>query len=782
MNNSSTIDDAIQRDQQSTATEIVTDPTTTTTVPAHDVDSTVEPDSATNTESINPPSDLLSRTQATVEKLATTSTRSWLDKINTKCAVLTGPSTFLGSSSNISLLLQQPENGATHYALPDEVSVSSSRINELNNEEIEILKFRGAFLLPPRDLCDEIIESFFEKIHPTVPYLSRSKFMRQYNDPLNPPSLLLLQSMLLAGSRVCRSPALLDATGSADLASITFYKRAKALFDANYELDRMTIVQSIMLLGWWWAGPEDVTKNSFYWARVSLSVAQGFGLHRSMENTDMPLVNKRIWKRTWWSLFMRDRWVAVSLGRPLVINLEDSDVPMLEEDDFNEDEPGFPSTYPINRVNMLYFIHAVKLSEIVGLVLKQQFSVNAEKSRRQKKVPVVSHCDMAMASWMNSLPPELKYSVKDRSNHNYFTSLLHAQYYTVLCLVHRSNILRKGTPIATNSYPSWGIAFQAAHMISRIFENLLYFEECRECGATYVYSLFSAMIMLLYQTDSPHKSVVESAKRSLVVCSQALEEMGHTWITARMILSLFEKLTDNKMLRTQFMNEARKRPYDTAFLKNYPIKRMKSSEKNARAVGWAYDAETKFGTSAKTTPKDGTTEMKESQKKERKLWEQAIASVSRPQVNISGADSDRSSPSYDPPDFSLVTNTSTPSHQFYNNFEPSQLFPEVSMGGAGGTEVDFFSNNLFMDLDAGVYSNSNVAGSGSGTEPIQSDQSGSPETESSTGGGGGTNLKEGNEEWTQKIGTQFQGHSNLEYGGLMPDILRMETTPDQTNN
>ena len=37
---------------------------------------------------------------------------------------------------------------------------------------------------------------------------------------------------------------------------MTFYKRAKALFEANYEDDRITIVQSLLLMGWYWEGPE----------------------------------------------------------------------------------------------------------------------------------------------------------------------------------------------------------------------------------------------------------------------------------------------------------------------------------------------------------------------------------------------------------------------------------------------------------------------------------------------------------------------------------------------
>jgi hypothetical protein len=75
--------------------------------------------------------------------------------------------------------------------------------------------------------------------------------MRRYRDAKNPPSLLLLQAILLAGSRVCNNPQLMDANGSTTPAAMTFYKRAKALYDANYEDDRVTIVQSLILMGWY---------------------------------------------------------------------------------------------------------------------------------------------------------------------------------------------------------------------------------------------------------------------------------------------------------------------------------------------------------------------------------------------------------------------------------------------------------------------------------------------------------------------------------------------------
>jgi hypothetical protein len=165
---------------------------------------------------------------------------------------------YLGESSNLSLLVHD-HYGTTdvvHYPLPENVRGAKARVNELDNMEIEILHQRGAFLLPPRALCDELVDAFFKWVAPVVPVINRSRFMRLYRDPKNPPSLLLLQAVLLAGSRVCTNPQLMDSSGSTTPAAMTFYKRAKALYDANYEDDRVTIVQSVILMGWYWEGPE----------------------------------------------------------------------------------------------------------------------------------------------------------------------------------------------------------------------------------------------------------------------------------------------------------------------------------------------------------------------------------------------------------------------------------------------------------------------------------------------------------------------------------------------
>ncbi|PSK54113.1 Cutinase transcription factor 1 alpha [Elsinoe australis] len=492
---------------------------------------------------------------------------------------------YLGESSNLTLLVQDHHgtNDVVHYPLPDTHRGARARITELDELEIRILHERGAFLLPPRQLCDELVEDFFTWIAPVVPVINRSKFMRRYRDSKNPPSLLLLQAILLAGSRVCSNPQLMDANGSTTPAAMTFYKRAKALYDANYEDDRVTIVQALILMGWYWEGPEgkmredaeiaplarssiaaDVTKNVFYWSRVAIIVAQGSGMHRSVENSQLSRSDKRLWKRIWWTLFTRDRSVAVALGRPVAINIDDTDVEMVTADDFIEDEPDKPADYQPNPVHVQFFLNYVKLCEITGLVLSQNYAVGPQKARRIKAIDL-THSDMALADWLQNCPKEVYWS---RNNHHFWSALLHSNYYTTLCLLHRAHMppaagadINKKQPNLPEepAYPSRNIAYQAAAMITSIIEALIEHDQLRYTPAFIVYSLFSALLMHVYQLRSANSHVAETTQHRLNVCMNALKEISKVWLVGKMVHTLFESILGNKHLEERLQKATGKR-------------------------------------------------------------------------------------------------------------------------------------------------------------------------------------------------------------------------------
>ncbi|KAL3475262.1 fungal-specific transcription factor domain-containing protein [Aspergillus californicus] len=602
---------------------------------------------------------------------------------------------YLGESSNLSLLVQD-RHGTTdvvHYPLPPNIRGSRARITDLDALELEILHQRGAFLLPPKPLCDELVDAYFKWVAPVVPIVNRSRFMRRYRDPKNPPSLLLLQAILLAGSRVCTNAQLMDSNGSTTPAAMTFYKRAKALYDANYEDDRVTIVQALVLLGWYWEGPEDVTKNVFYWTRVAMVVAQGSGMHRSVESSQLSKPDKRLWKRIWWTLFTRDRSVAVALGRPIGINTDDADVGMLTEDDFVEDEIDMAAEHPPEPVHVQFFLQYVKLCEIMGLVLSQQYSV-ASKSRRMNAMDL-THSDMALADWLQNCPKEVCWQ---RQQHHFWAALLHANYYTTLCLLHRAHMppassVPSSYRVEEMAYPSRTIAFQAAGMITSIVENLSTHSEIRYTPAFIVYSLFSALIMHVYQMRSSVPSVVATCQERIHICMQALKDVSKVWLVAKMVHTLFESILGNKLLEERLQKAAGKRhqrvKHDnpqvqpTARRADFPPKR-KFDEMDFALPNGGPTPPVSYERSRPQTPAATPS---------RELGQ---TTLSLPQVSpivpkevLPGMGNSRSntrpttpfnnqfSLPATPPDLFLVTRTSPNlSPSLWENFQPDQLFPD----------------------------------------------------------------------------------------------------------
>ncbi|KAJ5622176.1 hypothetical protein N7528_005408 [Penicillium herquei] len=603
---------------------------------------------------------------------------------------------YLGESSNLSLLVQD-RHGTTdvvHYPLPPNIRGSRARLTDLDNLEIEILHQRGAFLLPPKLLCDELVEAYFKWVAPVVPIINKSRFMRHYRDPKNPPSLLLLQAILLAGSRVCTNPQLMDANGSTTPAAMTFYKRAKALYDANYEDDRVTIVQALVLLGWYWEGPEDVTKNVFYWTRVAMVVAQGSGMHRSVETSQLSKPDKRLWKRIWWTLFTRDRSVAVALGRPIGINTEDSDVEMVTEDDFIEDELDVAAEYPPDPVHVQFFLQYVKLCEIMGLVLSQQYSV-ASKSRRMNAMDL-THSDMALADWLQNCPKEVCWQ---RSNHHFWAALLHSNYYTTLCLLHRAHMPPASSApnsyrVEEMAYPSRTIAFQAAGMMTAIIENLHTHGELRYTPAFIVYSLFSALIMHVYQMRSSVPSIVATCQERINVCMRALKDVSKVWLVAKMVNTLFESILGNKLLEERLQKAAgrrhQRRPHDNSNVAAPPPRRPDPPKRkfDDMDLGLPNGGPTPPVSYERSRPQTPAVTPS------RELNQPPLGHTS-PNAHrglgdpISGPGNSRSntrpttpfnaqfSLPATPPDFFLVTRTSPNlSPSLWENFQPDQLFPD----------------------------------------------------------------------------------------------------------
>jgi hypothetical protein len=109
------------------------------------------------------------------------------------------------------------------------------------------------------------------------------------------------------------------------------------------------------------------------------------------------------------------------------------------------------------------------------------------------------------------------------------------------------------------AYPSRTIAFQAAGMITSIVEELDTHNEIRYTPAFIVYSLFSALIMHVYQMRSSVPSVVATCQERMGICMRALKNVSKVWLVAKMVHTLFESILGNKLLEERLQRAPGKR-------------------------------------------------------------------------------------------------------------------------------------------------------------------------------------------------------------------------------
>ena len=256
------------------------------------------------------------------------------------------------------------------------------------------------------------------------------------------------------------------------------------------------------------------------------------------------MADKRIWKRIWWTLFTRDRCVAVALGSTLLMNADDCDVEMIREEDFIEDDD---PNHEIGQdpLHVQFFLQYVKLCKIMGLILLQQYSV-ASKTRGESAIDL-THSIMALTDWLRDCPVEVYWELP---RHKFWSAVLKLNYYTTMFFLRRIHMPpATGRDTGEDWCSSQNIDLQPAAMITSIANTLAAHNELRYCPAFIVYSLFSALVMHARQMQSTAASVVQAAQDGMKTCMNAVRGISRVWLVAKVVYTLFEPILSSTVIQ-----------------------------------------------------------------------------------------------------------------------------------------------------------------------------------------------------------------------------------------
>ncbi|KAK4941557.1 hypothetical protein LTR10_018576 [Elasticomyces elasticus] len=393
--------------------------------------------------------------------------------------------------------------------------------------------------LPSKDVRDDLIDSFFEKVHPGFPVVDEFAFRTAYSDLTNPPPLLLFQAVLLAGAHVSQHPNIVS---SRSFVKMVLFRRAKALFDLRYENDRMHMVQAALLFTWHFEGADDVSSNAYCWAGIACRTAFGLGMHRNLSADAlslMPVDDRRIYRRIWWTVFQIEVLASLHHGRPSMIDLDEIDQPPLSEDDLIE-QNGIRNA----KIDLDFCVQNSNLCIIILSVMKLSSpgAVQRYRSAPDQFTIAQANLDQRLVSWYLRLPAHLT----NTSNPTFWALQLQIHYNLALLKLHRLSRTLFPTLKGIQETNSSTTCHRAASSISKIFDGIVSIDRLNSCWFTGLTALLAITIQVSHEARTAARDGVAvlaiQAQNELERILPVISALSHYWSSAEAILRLYEDL------------------------------------------------------------------------------------------------------------------------------------------------------------------------------------------------------------------------------------------------
>lgn len=403
---------------------------------------------------------------------------------------------------------------------------------ERRRKRMESLQAEGAFSFPPSDVRIALLEAFFQWFHPHFAVVDEADLWETHRRGTISP--LLLQAMLFIGVIHCEESTLRNlGWGNRHRARYVFYIRAKDIYDASYETNKLVVLQAVFLMSFWRAGAL-LEKDARHWLSCAISLAQTKALHRAANGACDEKTGK-LKRRLWWAIYVRERQCGSALGLPNRIRDEDCDVESLTTADF--EYAYLPTTSPIDAERYKdYGVGISQLAVFLGKIVDAGYLPN-RTLKPEDRAAIRDELYM----WKQKLPLVMQVSVDTGDDPSFQASMLHLAYNNLLMLLYRSNFINDedgSTDIEGN------IALQAAARNSRIVEDMLPRANIGHAQIHVITNLFNTLcihVAHLRRSSGINRTLAEHRAK---LCLLGLQELQKTWEVTNWVLQLFFQYLD----------------------------------------------------------------------------------------------------------------------------------------------------------------------------------------------------------------------------------------------
>ncbi|RJE25849.1 Transcription factor [Aspergillus sclerotialis] len=466
--------------------------------------------------------------------------------------------------------LIDPEFDPLVALLDDEPRFLKPLPSRVAPEDLEFLRFRGALSVPESGLRNELLRCYIQWVHSFLPVLNLQEFLRciAENDPNGQVSILLFQAVMFVATAFVDLKHLQDAGyATRKNARNAFYTRLRLLYSLDCEEDRIVILQTVLLMTYWSDHENSPQRDIWDWIGVCNTQAHSIGLNRDPSSAaNMDTKTKQLRTRLWWSLYTRDRLIALGLRRPTQVNEGTCSVPLLKLEDFDF-EPFKPSVLAMLHCRQLedvshqkrlatMFIEKVRLCQWTGRVLFAQYAPSQRNFGttnqttitlipRQASESELARCSQKLDSWVNGLPKDAQFIPDSRDNFKEGEDVLLLHSAMLRMLYHATiSALYRPWALGTNkdqSHSHLGLSTtartkmeDAASGITHIIQGLSQLNLTRFLPQSGVTVILPAAVAHLTNTTSENPAVRETSIHNFHRCIQALHRLKDIYPAADM--------------------------------------------------------------------------------------------------------------------------------------------------------------------------------------------------------------------------------------------------------
>jgi hypothetical protein len=438
-------------------------------------------------------------------------------------------------------------------------------------EDLTFLEAKGALATPLPAQRKEIFQGYLYAVHPFMPMLDISTFSGALIDSEDECqiSLLLFQAVMFAGLHALEPRTIRDiGFGSVKDAREAFYNRVRLLYEFDIEPDNAAILQSLILMSNWY-GKWDDRKHTWHWTGEAYDVARNMGLHREPAQR-FSAKTRQFRRRLWWSLYTRDRLIALGTRRPMRIRDDEYDVSLLTEEDFDLDEYArVYSSRPISQspeeVQALSYlcIQLVKLCVIIGHIVSSQYTVLSTEAELPLTMMVLprscpdneaelSQCDKELTAWYQSLEHNLKgdgstLTFKDASSCcTVHWAIVRLVYSTSMNVLHRAQALRSPSPspdVGKMQSASQAKVRETARDLTKSLRSMLSLDQVRFLGPFGVTALVAASLSHVLDINADDEDMRDASAFRLSQTLQVLQSLRRGWASADAAVSFITAVT-----------------------------------------------------------------------------------------------------------------------------------------------------------------------------------------------------------------------------------------------